>query len=258
MSIRLALQGQMEYPSFLIGWILSNIMQFGVGLATLKVITNVFQAINGWSFPEIAFLYGLGILSHGLSVVLFIQTWNVENYIIYGGIDRMMLRPLNVFFQFLTDYINLIGLTDLFPGVLIFIYAAASVHYSITFVSIINLILIIIGATLIRGGIYAILGNIAFWTKSSRALISMAITIMDKSIMYPMSIYGRMLQAVFTFIIPFGFIAFMPASQILGKSSGVSLPGNIAIWTFGIGVLLFSLGALIFKKGLTIYESAGN
>jgi len=256
--MKLNLQGQMEYPSFLIGWFLSNMLQFGVGLGTLKVITIQFQNINGWEFNQIAFMYGLGIISHALSIIIFIQTWYIDGLVIYGGFDRMLLRPMNVYFQFCFDYINLIGLTDMLPGIIIFIYGAISVAFKVSFLNIISVMLVIAGATMIRGGIYTLVGSIGFWTKSTRSLTTATENIFVKSIMYPMTIYNRTIQAIFTFLLPVGFIAFYPASAFLGKDAGFEFPGSVPLWTLGVGILVMIIAWRVFSIGLKHYDSAGN
>jgi ABC-2 type transport system permease protein len=256
--MKLNLQGQMEYPSFLIGWFLSNMLQFGVGFGTLRVITIQFQNINGWEFNQIAFLYGLGIISHALSVIIFIQTWYIDGLVIHGEFDRMLLRPMNIYFQFCFHYINLIGLTDMLPGIIIFIYGAVTVGFTASILNISSVILVIIGATMIRGGIYTLVGSVGFWTKGTRSLTTATENIFVKSIMYPMTIYNRTIQAIFTFLLPVGFISFYPASGFLGKDAGFEFPGYVPLWTLGTGILVMVIAWRVFNMGLKRYDSAGN
>jgi ABC-2 type transport system permease protein len=39
-----------------------------------------------------------------------------------GELDRFIVRPLGIFFQFCFDKFNFIGFTDLIPGLCIFIW----------------------------------------------------------------------------------------------------------------------------------------
>ena len=256
--MKLHLQGQMEYPSFLVGWFLANALQFAVGIGTLRVITIQFENINGWEFEQIAFMYGLGIISHALSIIIFIQTWGIDGLVIYGEFDRMLLRPMNVYFQFCVYYINLIGLTDMLPGIIIFIYGASAVGFGFNLINIISVILVIASATMIRGGIYTLVGSVGFWTKSTRSLTTVAENLFAKSIMYPLTIYNWVIQALLTFILPVGFISFYPASAFINKDTGFTFPGSVLMWTFATGILFMVLGYALFKLGLRRYDSAGN
>lgn len=258
--VKLVIQAQLEYPAFLVGWFFSNAIQFAVGLGTLKFLMSNFQQINGWEFNEIAFMYGIGIISHALSVILFIQTWGIEDYVTEGEFDRMLLRPMNVYYQFSVNYVNLIGLTDMLPGLIIFAYGAVAAGFSFSLLNIIRLLLVITGATLLRGSIFTIIGSIAFWTKRSRGLVDVNLSLLDRVIMYPTTIFGNVLQNIFTFIIPLAFISFYPASQFLNKQTvqGINIYGDISLITFGIGILFMVLAVGVFNLGMRRYDSAGS
>jgi ABC-2 type transport system permease protein len=249
---------QLEYPTFLICWLIGNPLNYMVGVWMIGVITQRFQSLNGWTYPQIAFLYGLSLLSHSLSILLFIQTWGIERMVIRGSFDRFLVRPISVFYQFCIDYINLIGITDMIPGIIIFIYGSRVVEFQWSFLNTIKVLLVLAGATMIRGATYTILGSVAFWTKSSRSLITMVHAMFERTTMYPLSIYPLIIQIIFTFILPFGFISFYPACDFLGQEDGFSFPLGLAIWTPVVGVILEMIAVFIFNRGLKKYESAGS
>ncbi|MDE7285759.1 MAG: ABC transporter permease, partial [Lachnospiraceae bacterium] len=68
--IRLSIQSRLEYPYMLIGYVLANFIQWVVGFATIKFVVDSFGSLGGWGYESLAFLYGMSVLSHGLSVVL--------------------------------------------------------------------------------------------------------------------------------------------------------------------------------------------
>jgi ABC-2 type transport system permease protein len=255
---KLAIQRQLEYPLFLVSWLLMIPTQYFAGVWMLRIIVDRFQPLEGWAFDDLAFLYGLGLLSHGLVVVFFIPTWGTEFAVIRGEFDRLLLRPMNVFFQFITGYFNFIGLIDLIPGVVIFLYAAHAVDFSWGPGNVVKLALVVIGGLFIRGSLYTIVGAVAFWTKRSRNLISMSVATLERTTMYPLTLYPHAVQAVLTFLFPIGFISFYPAESFLGKTSSLELPLGIAIWTPIAGIVCMAVAYTIFKMGLRKYESAGS
>lgn len=258
LNFKLTVQSQMEYPSFLVGWLLANPLQFGLGILGIFIIVSNFGSIGDWGFQEITFLYGISVVSHGLSVVLFIQTWNIEYTVRYGEFDRYMLRPLGVFFQMITSYINLIGLTDMLPGLIILVYGCIGIGFEVSILNILKLVITILGAVLIRGGIYLISGSVAFFTKSSGALIDVDNKLFDSASMYPTSIYPKGVQILFTYLFPIAFISFYPAREFLGKTDGLPMFANAYLVTLLVGVLVFFLAYLFFKWGLSRYESSGS
>ncbi|BBH24689.1 multidrug ABC transporter permease [Paenibacillus baekrokdamisoli] len=255
---RLAIQRQLEYPLFLVSWFLMIPLQYLSGVWVLKLMVDQFQPLAGWSFPQLAFLYGLGLLSHGLSVIFFIQTWHIDNMVVNGGFDRMLLRPMNVFFQFIANYINFIGFIDLIPGTLIFLYGCVQSGFEWSLWSAIQILMVVIGGMFIRASICTIMGSAAFWTKRSGSLINLTLATMERTTMYPLTIYPRLVQWLLTFLLPIGFISFYPATELIGQDDGFTIPIGLAIWTPIIGVLMFVLAHLTFLFGLKRYESAGS
>ena len=256
--VKMSMQRTLEYPAELVGWLFANPVQFILGIATIKFVISDFGTINGWGFNEIAFLYGLAVMSHALSVMFFVQTWWMGYFILKGDFDCYMLRPLNVLFQFFFSAFNLIGVTDMISGIIIFAYGCSKVHFSFNVVNVVLLLFILIGATLIRGTLYLITGCLSFLTKSRNSLVLFNLTILDQMTKYPLTMYPRVVQIIFTFLIPLGFISFYPASDLLDKNNSFCFPGGIAWATFLVGVLVFYLATRLFKRGLRRYESAGS
>ncbi|MBW5445044.1 ABC transporter permease [Cohnella sp. CFH 77786] len=255
---RLAIQRQLEYPLFLVSWFLMIPIQYFSGIWMLKILVDRFQPLNGWDFPELAFVYGLGLISHGIMVVLFINTWHIDNMVINGQFDRLLLRPMNVFFQLVSSYFNFIGLIDLIPGTVVFLYGCHLVGFEWTFANMIKLILVLIGGVLIRASLFIALGTIAFRTKKNASMVGFALSLLERATMYPLSIYPYVIQVLFTFVIPIGFISFYPAVGFLGKSSGFQIPFDLALWTPAVGIVCFLLSQQLFKSGLKHYESSGS
>lgn len=255
---RVAMLSAVEYRAGLWGWLLANPIQFIVGFATIKFVVAEFGDIAGWGYGQLAFLYGLSAISHGLNVIFFIQSWFLGWDVVEGEFDRLMLRPLNVLYQYYFTGFNPVGITDMIPGICVFIYGCIKTGFVWNFKSVICILSMLIGATLIRCAIYLILGSISFWTKSHNNFSRYTQELFDKSTMYPLSIYPESFQFILTYLIPIGWVSFYPVSELLGMPNG-RFAGNIAIWgSLVVGVLVFAVAAIVFNRGLRHYESAGN
>ena len=254
----MALLTIMEYPSNILGWLISNPIQFILGFATIKFVVEQFGEINGWSYGQLAFLYGISVISHALSMIFFVQGWFMGFFVLEGDFDRFLTRPLSVLYQFFFTNINVFGFTDLIPGILVFMYGCVQTEFSFTGANVVGIIIMLIGATLIRGGIYILLGSTSFWTKSANDFGQFTQEIFDRTTMYPLSMYPQTMQLVFTFLIPTGWISFYPVSELLGIETAFS-SGGMGVWiTLGAGIFAMFTAGLVFKAGLRRYESAGN
>ena len=256
--MRLSLQGQLEYPTFLISFMLMIAVRYFAGVYILKVLVDQFQPLAGWDFGQLVFLYGLGLLSHGIMIVVSVQSWFIEYYVVNGEFDRMLLRPMNVFYQFTFSNINLIGVFDIITGIIVFGIGCRLVGFAWTLANVTKLGLVIVGATLLRSAFFTIICSVAFWTKRSHPLRLIGNQLLERATLYPLTIYPQVLQTILTFVIPVGFVAFYPATEFLGQTARSSLPLGFAMWTPLVGCLMFAAGQMVFRLGLHRYESAGS
>ena len=211
--------------------------QFIMGFAIIKFVVESFGEINGWNYGQLAFLYGLSVISHALSMIFFVQGWFMGYYVIEGDFDRYLTRPLGVLYQFFFTNINIFGVTDLIPGILVFIYGCVKCEVTVNLLFILQVVVILVGATLIRGGIYILLGSTSFHTRSAVDFGQYTQEIMDKTTMYPISFY--------------------PVSALLGIDSAYSAM-LVPFITLGVGILVMLVAGAYFSMGLRKYESAGN
>lgn len=256
--IRMAFLQVVEYPSSIAGWLISNPLQFVVGFATIQFVVQEFGQINGWGYGQLAFLYGLSVMSHAISMIFFIQGWFMGYCVLEGEFDRYLTRPMSVLYQFFFTQINVIGVTDLIPGILVFAYGCYHVGFEFRLTNILCLLALLAGATLIRGGIYIVLGTTSFFTRSKNDFGQYTQEIFDKTTMYPISMYPEILQFILTYIIPIGWVSFYPVSGMLGIENPVAGFPWAVLLTLGIGIFVMIVAGLFFQCGLRKYESAGN
>ena len=255
--MKMAVMTVIEYPSNVAGWLISNPLQFIMGFAIIKFVVESFGQISGWNYGQLAFLYGLSVISHALSMIFFVQGWFMGYYVIEGDFDRYLTRPLGVLYQFFFTNINIFGVTDLIPGILVFIYGCVKCGIRVTPLFILQVLITLAGATLIRGGIYILLGSTSFHTRSAVDFGQYTQEIMDKTTMYPLSMYPESMQFILTYLIPVGWISFYPASVLLGIDSAYNAM-LIPLITLAVGILVMLIAGAYFNMGLRKYESAGN
>ncbi len=256
--IKLSLLKQLEYPLYIISCLLMIPMMVASGILLLYCLANQFQQISGWTFYQLTFLYGFGYLSHGLMMVFSAQNIWMDETVVKGEFDRMLLRPIPVFFHFSAMYINIIGLMDVLLALLILLYSSWKQDFPWSLQNAAMVVLMVIGATLIRCAIYNIACSTAFWTKRSASLFWLLTDLMDRTTMLPLSIYPEFLQMILTLALPIAFISFYPACELLGKDSRMALPWPLAVLTPLIGTVLYVLSVRFFQFGLKKYESAGS
>ena len=100
---------------------------------------------------------------------------------------------------------------------------------------------------------YTIGAAIAFWIKQSGSILQIFYGISDFA-RYPATIYSSAVRNIITYIIPFAFTAYYPASYILRGNNPMFCIGGVVISS----VVLLGISLIVWHKGLNAYESAGS
>ena len=97
----------------------------------------------------------------------------------------------------------------------------------------------------------------AFWTKREDTLTVLLPYMTDTFTQYPLHIYGGVIHAALTFVIPFAFINFIPVAFVIDKESDLLFSPNLVFAAPIIGFALMLFGRYVWNRGLRVYESAG-
>ncbi|MBX7244312.1 MAG: ABC-2 family transporter protein [Candidatus Sumerlaeaceae bacterium] len=225
-----------------------------VNLLFIFVIFQKVPNLRGWSRDEVFFIYGLSIMSYGLFHAFFSNIYYLGNsYIVDGQMDRVLLRPLNPLFQVYSERVDLEDVGEMLTGLGVVIYAGSRLHIDWTWLHFVALPLFVLFGILIFLGVFTALASLGFWFVDRVGLLPPVYNMMAFG-RYPVTIYNPLLRFVLSWIIPFAFIGFFPATYFLGRNEFLGyflVTPVVALVSFGVGYCLFHLG-------LKRYESTGS
>lgn len=244
----------LEYRTdFIIGLIAFFFIQ-GFGIAFLFMVFQNIPNLNGWSFYEVLFIYGFANLPRALDHLVTDNLWILAGRIIVRGeFDKYLLRPMNPLFYLFADRFQPDAFGELIVGILLVVTALTKLSLHIGLIEIVGFIIAVLAGAGIYTSIKLIFASLAFWMKRSQSILFVAYQ-MANFTKYPMTIYNKVINIFLTFIIPFAFTAFIPASWLLGRESFAY--GVLA--TCGVAAVFFAGGYALWNAGLKSYESAGN
>ena len=224
------------------------------GILFLTIVFGQIPDLNGWSFYEILFIYGFAQLPRGLDHLYADYIWIFSrDVIIKGEFDRYLLRPLNPLFQVLAEEFQLDALGEIITGIVIVAISVTNLNISISILTVVSFILVIIAGSIIYTSMKLLIASLAFWIKDSFPVLNIVYMFSDFT-KYPNSIYSKGVQFLLSYIIPFAFTAFIPASFFLGKEDFVY--GVLGTCIVAVVAFVIAYGAWI--KGMKAYESSGN
>ena len=247
--LKVVMQSKVDFLMGLLGFFLTQ----ASGIIFLYLIFQQIPTLQGWTLDQLIFIYGFAQIPRGIDHLFTDNIWLVAwRMVINGQFDRYMLRPMNVFFQVIAEKLQPDALGEILIGTILVIVSIYKGVATITPLNILLFAVSIVAGALIYTSIKLFFASFALWIKQSGPLVQVAYE-MAEFAKYPTEIYHKGIQFVITWVIPFAFVAYLPASFFLGKTGA----GVIAIECV-IALLFWGIAYGTFNYGLKFYESAGN
>lgn len=239
--------------NFLIG-ASSTIFMQGAGLLAIWVVMRQVPDLNGWTLAEIWLIYGLLTLSKSINHMFADNLWTLgQSYVRTGLFDRFLVRPIDPLFHLLADRFCHDGIGNFIVGLLLVATAAPAAAIAWT-----PLTLLYLAVAVLSGGVIFIALNLmtsvsAFWVMDSVPVIRVVFETHEFA-KYPLTIYPKAIGILLTWLIPYGFASFYPASYVLGRdiSPVLAWAGPLV----AAGLLFMAYQVWLF--GLRHYGSTGS
>lgn len=243
-------QSKVDFLMGLLGFFMTQIL----GIAFLYLIFEQIPSLKGWTLEQLIFIYGFAQIPRGIDHLFTDNIWMIAwRMVITGDFDRYMLRPMNVFFQVICEKLQPDAIGELLVGAILVIISLVKGIVIVDALHIILFIVSVIAGAVIYTSIKLFFATISFWVKQSGPFLQVAYEMADFA-KYPTEIYSKPIKFILTMIIPFAFVAYIPASFFLLEKSAWTTVGIEC----GIAVLFWIIAYAFFKHGISKYESAGN
>lgn len=256
--VALNLSARLEYRLDFAFSVLHGVADQVVGFIFIWAVLNRFPNLGGWTLGEVAFLYGMRVLSHGLYLPIFRNLIEIPEMVRTGELDRLLLRPVHPLLLVVTRALHVSALGDLVTGFAMFWVAQRLISIEWTAASVIFLMLALGGGVLIEAGAKLAVGSVSVWIINTERLNRWITEIFSSFGSYPLTIYGRTLRFAFTFVLPVGFVAYYPATVLLRRDDGIELHPLVGYATPIIGLVVFAAALGLFDLALRRYTSTGS
>ena len=115
--IRQYIKQIMEYKVDFVVGVLGVFLTQGLNLLFLNVIFQHIPSLEGWTFQEIAFIYGFSLIPKGLDHLFFDNLWALGQRLVRKGeFDKYLTRPINPLFHILVETFQIDALGELLVG----------------------------------------------------------------------------------------------------------------------------------------------
>jgi ABC-2 type transport system permease protein len=253
------IRAQLQYRAGFILDMTGTFFQVGLWFVALAGVFARFERLGGWTFGEIAFLYGLVETAFGTMDMVFsgFDPGYFGQHVRRGTFDQFLLRPAGLTLQVLGSRFLLRRLARVAEGLLIFSIALAALDVHWTAAKLAYLPLVVAGLVAFFGGLFIVGSAITFWTVEPIEFINIFTYGGAEMMSYPMHIFPLELRRFFTYVVPAIFLNYYPALFFLDKPDPLGLPAWAPFVSplAGVAVLAAALGA--WRVGLRHYQSTG-
>lgn len=224
------------------------------GLALVFLLFRRAPEIAGWTFDEILFLYGFGLIPLALFNLVSVNLYYFgQLYIVEGKFDRVLLRPVHSLFQVMNEQFRLEAVGDAMVGLVLVVYSGSKIGLELSPVQ----WLIGAGAVLcgfaIYIGVFLILTCVSFWAEDRVGVIPPVYNMLTFG-RYPLDIYNPLIRFLLSWVIPFGFAAFYPSAKLLGHSEYDRVFLALPL----VAAVSLALAILLWNRGVQNYSSTGS
>lgn len=250
---KLNLKASIEYRiDFFIGAISSLLVQLS-GFFFIWMIFKNADNLKGWSFYEMALIYGFLVLSRAFNNMFFDNLWVLgTQYIRTGNFDTILLKPVNALFHLIASKVKVEAIGNMILGIVLLIKSIYELEINISFNSIIFLTAAVFCGTLIFASINLIASAISFWAVDSYHVVWAAYSISELAL-YPADIFSKPITILVTWIIPYAFVSFYPATFLLEERYRL-----LSFFTPVVAFVLSITAVTVWKAGLKNYTSTGS
>lgn len=253
---KVILQSKVDFFMGLIGFFFTQIM----GIAFLYLVFQQIPNLQGWTLDQLIFIYGFAQIPRGIDHLFTDNIWMIAwRMVVNGDFDRYMLRPMNIFFQVISEKLQPDAIGELLVGTILIIRSLLLGIVVVDGAHILLFVVSVIAGAVIYTAIKLFFASLSFWVKISGPFLQVAYQMADFA-KYPTEIYSRIVRFIITWIIPFAFVAYLPASYFLGIDSNGGIFAGVGTIGFEcvIAAVFWIIAYALFNHGTKIYESAGN
>lgn len=256
--LRAGWRAAMTYRVSFLSTIVGGVALQGTQLLFIGVLLSKFNVIHGWRLNDIAFLFAMRLAAHAFYVVPFGALFSIDQAIQQGDVDRYLLRPAGIYLQVVTRYAPLMALGDTLLGFGSLAIFAPQSSVSWTTGKVVFLIAAVIGGGLVEAGLQTFLAALSFRMTSTTSLRILADDTVSRFSSYPLTMFDRWGFLSLTFVFPMAFIAYLPATVLLGRTDQLPIPAWLAYISPCGGLVVFTIGLTFFNRMTRQYNSPGS
>lgn len=250
------LKARLEYKADFIASLLASIVISITGLLFVSFLIDgeTVRSLGGWTRDEVMFVYGYSFLATAFFSTVAPNLYQFgDKYVIQGQFDRVLLRPLNSLCQVLFETFNVESLGNFAVGIAVILTVKGNLGLHFSPLDFLWLIVSSLSGAIILLSVFITVSSLSFHFEDRLGVSAPVFNLINFG-RYPVSIFNRVIQFILSWVVPFAFVAFYPATHFFSrKGYEVFCYSTPLVAAISLGVAI-----LAWQFGVSRYSSAGN
>lgn len=249
MIVRSSMQYKVSFFLFVAGQFL---VSFNVFLGVFFMFQR-FGNVKGFTYDEVLLCFSIVLLEFSLSEMYARGFDLFPSMVRRGEFDRILLRPRSDVLQVLGSRFELTRIGRMLQSVVMFIYAIWKGNMLWTATKVATVFFMLIGGSVLFTAMFMIGAALSFFALESLEFMNVFTDGARDYGKYPLSVYGKKLLWITTFLVPYSLVQYYPLLYLLGRTDN---PGYIFLPLLAVLSLVPSY--LLWRFGVRHYKSSGS
>lgn len=243
--ISINVKSAMQYKtSFFLTVLGQFLVSFNVFLGIYFMFRR-FRTVGGFGYSEVLLCFSVMLMEFSLAEMMARGFDLFPEMVRSGSFDQVLVRPRNEILQVLGSKFELTRIGRMLQAVVMFGYGVTHCGVEWDGLKITTVIFMLIGGCAVFSGLFLIYAALCFFTLEGLEFMNVLTDGAREYGKYPVSIYGKKMLLVTTFLIPYALIQYYPLLYILDRDSRpflIFVPlsavwflvPSYALWRFGV------------------------
>jgi len=252
------IRGQMQYRTSFLVSVVSRFVHTGAEFATVIALFARFGTLEGWTFAQVALLYGMVQVSFAVAEGFGRGFDTFDRQIRSGDFDRLLLRPRHTALQVAGTELQLLRVGRLLQGLAVLLWGSVMLDVAWSLPKVLLLALAVASGACLFVGLFVLQATLAFWTTESLEIVNTVTYGGVETAQYPLAIYRPWFRSIFIYVIPLGAVCYFPALAIMGKADPLGSSPLFQTLSPLIGVAFLFVALRVWNVGVRHYRSTGS
>ncbi len=256
--VRSRVAAQASYRASFVVDVVTQMFLVVVEFVEIYVIFHQVDSLGGFSYAEVALMYGLASASFGIADGVVGHLDRLPFYVRTGQFDAFLLRPLSALGQLLTSDFSLRRVGRVTVGFVVLVVALSVVGIDWTPARVALLVVTPLAGAVVFSSVFVATSAIGFWLVEGMEIANAFTYGGNYLASFPFNIFGAVMRRFFTFVIPAAFVAYLPTLALLGRDDPAGAPGWLSWCAVPMALLTAAAAGLVWRTGLRHYVGAGS